>query len=80
MFQPQWSPTLTPMAMMHTKNYLALSGANVSGAESIGGVFFFQNAFDTVTEGVDVVATYKMESKYGATVLTGSVNYNKTRV
>ena len=49
------------------QNYLALSG-----------VFFFQNAFDTVTEGVDVVATYKMESKYGATVLTGSVNYNKT--
>ena len=60
------------------QNYLALSGANVSGAESIGGVFFFQNAFDTVTEGVDVVATYKMESRYGATVLTGSVNYNKT--
>ena len=60
------------------QNYLALAGANVSGAESIGGVFFFQNAFDTVTEGVDVVATYKMESKYGATILTGSVNYNKT--
>ena len=60
------------------QNYLALAGANVSGAESIGGVFFFQNAFDTVTEGLDVVATYKMESKYGSTVLTGSVNYNKT--
>ena len=60
------------------QNYLALAGANVSGAESIGGVFFFQNAFDTVTEGLDVVATYKMESKYGSTILTGSVNYNKT--
>jgi len=60
------------------QNYLALAGANVSGAESIGGVFFFQNAFDTVTEGLDVVATYKMESKYGATILTGSINYNKT--
>ncbi|GFD95197.1 TonB-dependent receptor [Alteromonas sp. KUL156] len=60
------------------QNYLALAGANVSGAESIGGVFFFQNAFDTVTEGLDVVATYKMESDYGATILTGSVNYNKT--
>lgn len=60
------------------QNYLALAGANVSGAESIGGVFFFQNAFDTVTEGLDVVATYKMEAKYGSTVLTGSVNYNKT--
>lgn len=60
------------------QNYLALAGANVSGAESIGGVFFFQNAFDTVTEGLDVVGTYKMETKYGSTVLTGSVNYNKT--
>ncbi|WP_394223761.1 TonB-dependent receptor plug domain-containing protein [Alteromonas gracilis] len=60
------------------QNYLALSGANVSGAESIGGVFFFQNAFDTVTEGLDVVATYKVESQYGATLFTGSVNYNKT--
>ena len=58
------------------QNYLALAGAGVVGAESIGGVFFFQNAFDTVTEGVDVVATYKMESDYGATMITGSLNYN----
>ncbi|GFD89809.1 TonB-dependent receptor [Tenacibaculum sp. KUL152] len=58
------------------QNYLALAGAGVVGAESIGGVFFFQNAFDTVTEGVDVVATYNMETTYGATTLTASVNYN----
>ena len=60
------------------QNYLALSGAGVSGAESIGGVFFFQNAFDTVTEGVDLVATYKMETTYGSTMITGSINYNDT--
>ncbi len=60
------------------QNYLALSSAGVSGAESIGGVFFFQNAFDTVTEGLDVVATYKMDSTYGTTMITGSVNYNDT--
>ncbi|CAD5260046.1 TonB-dependent receptor [Alteromonas sp. 38] len=60
------------------QNFLALDGAGVSGAASIGGVFFFQNAFDTVTEGVDAVATYKIESTYGSTMLTGSINYNKT--
>lgn len=29
-----------------------------------------------MTEGVDVVATYNMETTYGATTLTASVNYN----
>lgn len=55
-------------------NYLALSAANVAGAESIGGVNYFQNAFDTVTQGIDFVTTYTM----GDTVFTGSVNYNET--
>ena len=58
-------------------NFLALQGAGVVGAESIGGVFYFQNAFDTVTEGVDIVATYTKGWDSGATTtLTGSVNYN----
>ena len=57
------------------QNYLALAGAGVVGAESIGGVFYFQNAFDTVTEGVDVVATYALESDYGNTTFTASLNY-----
>ncbi|AXR07693.1 TonB-dependent receptor plug domain-containing protein [Salinimonas sediminis] len=57
-------------------NYLALAGAGVIGAESIGGVFYFQNAFDTVTEGVDFVANYAISSDYGNTTLTASVNYN----
>ena len=58
------------------QNFLALSGAGVVGAESIGGVFFFQNAFDTVTEGVDLVATYTLKSDYGVTTFTASGNYN----
>lgn len=57
-------------------NYLALVSAGVEGAESIGGVNYFQNAFDTVTSGVDIVATYTMDD----TVLTASVNYNKTEI
>lgn len=58
-------------------NYLALVDAGVAGAESIGGVFYFQNAFDTVTKGVDLVATYPIEWSNGSmTHLTASVNYN----
>ena len=60
---------------MAYQNYLALDAAGVAGANTIGGVFFFQNAFDTVTEGVDVVATYSMESEYGDTTFTASFNY-----
>ncbi|MEZ5985377.1 MAG: TonB-dependent receptor [Hyphomonas sp.] len=60
-------------------NYLALVNAGVVGAESIGGVFYFTNAFDTSTKGVDVVATYSKEWANGSsTKFTGSVNYNKT--
>lgn len=60
------------------QRYLSLANAGVSGAESIGGVFYFQNAFDTTTEGVDVVATYNMQSDMGDTTFTASFNYNKT--
>lgn len=60
-------------------NYLALSSAGVAGAESIGGVFYFANAFDTITEGVDLVATYPLEWDNGSsTMLTASLNYNST--
>jgi len=53
-------------------NYLALVGAGVVGAESIGGVFYFTN-------GVDVVGTYSKEWANGSsTKFTASVNYNKT--
>jgi iron complex outermembrane receptor protein len=59
-------------------NYLALSAAGVAGAESIGGVFYFTNAFDTSTQGMDIVATYPLEwANAGVTTLTGSLNYNK---
>ena len=60
-------------------NYLALVDAGVVGAESIGGVFYFTNAFDTKTQGVDVVATYPLAwSDSQVTNLTASLNYNKS--
>ncbi|WP_133468914.1 TonB-dependent receptor plug domain-containing protein [Paraglaciecola marina] len=59
------------------ENYQALLlAAGEETAGSIGGVNFFQNAFDTVTSGVDIVATYTL----GDTVLTGSVNYNSSTI
>ena len=58
------------------ENYLKLDAAGVSGANSIGGVNYFQNAFDTVTQGMDFVMTYTM----GDTILTTSLNYNKTDI
>ncbi len=60
------------------QNYLALSAAGVAGAESIGGVFYFANAFDTRTQGVDLVATLPVDwGDAGTTTFTASVNYNK---
>lgn len=60
-------------------NYLALVDANVVGAESIGGVFYFTNAFDTTTQGVDIVGTYAKSWANGqSTDFTASVNYNQT--
>ncbi len=56
--------------------FLALEAAGVEGANTIGGVNYFQNAFDTLTKGMDFVATYTM----GDTVLTGSVNYNSSSI
>jgi iron complex outermembrane receptor protein len=55
-------------------NYLALEAAGVEGANTIGGVNYFQNAFDTTTQGFDFVTTYQL----GDTLLTGSLNYNST--
>lgn len=68
-----------PTAGAAFDNFLALQAAGVVGAESIGGVFYFTNAFDTTTQGVDVVGTYLMDWAGGAqTNFTGSVNYNTT--
>ena len=60
------------------QNYLALDAAGVAGANSIGGVFYFTNGFNTSTQGMDVVATMPIEwGEMGTTTLTASFNYNK---
>jgi iron complex outermembrane receptor protein len=55
----------------------ALVAAGVPGAETIGQVNFFQNAFDAEVQGVDVVATYAHAWGNGqSTNLTASLNWN----
>ena len=69
-----------PSAGAAYDNYLALVGAGVVGAESIGGVFYFTNAFDTITKGIDFVATTKVDmGSAGMTSLSLAANYNKTK-
>jgi iron complex outermembrane receptor protein len=61
--------------------YLALVAAGVVGAESIGGVNYFQNAIDTETSGFDVVANYPMEWSNGhSTDFSLAFNYNDTEL
>jgi len=63
------------------QNYLALVGAGVAGAETIGGVFYFTNAFDSRTEGLDVVATAPFPWPNGqVTSLTAAFNYNRSKL
>jgi len=59
-------------------NFLALDAAGVAGANSIGGVFWFTNAFDTSSKGVDVVATMPFDFDNSSGKLTASLNYNRT--
>jgi iron complex outermembrane receptor protein len=63
-------------------NYQALVAAGVPGAETIGAVFFFQNAYDTTTTGVDLVVTKEVDwsPAIGSTSFMGSLNYNKTEL
>ena len=56
--------------------YLALVAAGVAGAESIGGVNYFQNAYDSKTQGVDIVASMPFDIGGGAT-LQFAMNYNE---
>ena len=59
---------------------LAFGTLEVQGAHSISQVSFFNNDLDTQTQGVDVVATYAIDSGAGLTEFSVSPNRNRTRV
>ncbi|WP_309646666.1 TonB-dependent receptor domain-containing protein [Phenylobacterium sp.] len=55
----------------------AMVSAGIPGAESIGQVSFFQNAFDAKVQGFDAVATYTLGWENGqSTALSASMNWN----
>ena len=58
----------------------ALEAIGVRGAHAIAQVSFFNNDLDTQTQGVDLVATYAIDSGAGLTEFSASLNRNRTRV
>ena len=59
----------------------ALIASGITSGASFGSVRFFTNAFDTRTQGVDVVATYQTPLAGEASLnLLGSFNYTDTEV
>ena len=59
------------------ENFLALQGAGVVGANSIGGVFYFTNAYDVTVSGVDAVFTLPLESDFGLTSLNLTYGFSE---
>lgn len=57
-----------------------LEAEGVSGADSITQVDFYTNAYDTRTQGVDIVGTYVTDLYAGTLTLNGAVNFNYTTV
>ena len=58
-------------------NFLALDAAGVAGANTIGGVNWFTNAYDVGVSGIDAVVTYPIDSNFGTTDLTFTYGYNE---
>ncbi len=50
------------------------------GITDIARVAYYANAFDTTTDGVDIVATYPMQFAGGTTLWTFAGNYNRSEV
>ncbi len=57
-----------------------LLAQGIPEAAELGAVRYFTNAFDTRTQGVDVVITHKADTGWGRFNTSLAVNYNKTKV
>ncbi len=58
----------------------ALQNLQVVGATDIAELRFFTNDVDTRTSGVDLVAGYEFDSRFGQTELRVAVNHNRTEI
>ncbi|MDE0144870.1 MAG: TonB-dependent receptor, partial [Nitrospira sp.] len=66
-------------------NQIDLDASDLAFAQSLGftdvlRVAYYANAFDTTTNGVDIVATYPMQFAGGTTLWTFAGNYNRSEV
>ena len=53
---------------------------NANGFPGVGGGRYFTNAIDTTTQGIDIVATYRVDLASSKLDLTAGYNYNKTDI
>ena len=66
-----------PTAGAAYDNFLALDAAGVAGANTIGGVNWFTNAYDVKVSGVDAVVTTAIDSSTGTTDITLTYGFNE---
>ena len=71
---------LTKTLTLTGSDIAALLARGVVDASSFTGVRYFTNDFDTTTQGVDLVATYPLETFAGSTLFTFVGNWNSTKV
>ena len=71
---------LTNTLTLTGSDIAALLARGVVDASSFTGVRYFTNDFDTTTQGVDLVATYPLETFAGSTLFTFVGNWNTTKV
>ncbi len=71
---------LTNTLLLTESDIAALLARGVVDASSFTGVRYFTNDFDTTTQGVDLVATYPLETFAGSTLFTFVGNWNDTKV
>ena len=71
---------LTSTLTLTETDIAALLARGVTDASSFTGVRYFTNDFDTTTQGVDLVATYPLETRVGHTLFTVVGNWNDTTV
>lgn len=57
-----------------------LQALGVVGATDIAELRFFTNDVDTRTSGVDLVASYQLDSPIGSTEFSAAINHNRTEV
>lgn len=60
--------------------HVDLIESGVPGANAIRTVRYFANAFDTTTQGIDIVANYPIQHPTGLTTLTFALNANETKI